>query len=100
MPVKGMSIKCDGRFSTNASRPIKEKSDEKTIVSRFIATTWRRGSEIGRFLPRLRDKNAHFPVAININLLNHTLPILTLLVSVLVSANQTESRCRQSVSWL
>ena len=42
---------------------------------------------IGPFSPQLRDKNAHFSGGININLLNHTIPILTILVSVLVSAS-------------
>src|SRR5258708_29582272 len=43
---------------------------------------------IGPFSPQLRDKNAHFPGQINLNLLKHTKPILTGLVSVLVSADE------------
>ena len=43
---------------------------------------------IGPFSPQLRDKNAHFPEVINLNLLNQTIPILTGLVSVLVSADE------------
>src|SRR6266446_7816437 len=42
------------------------------------------------FSPQLRDKNAHFPEVINLNLLNQTIPILTGLVSVLVSASSVE----------
>ncbi len=45
------------------------------------------GVGIGSFSPQLRDKNAHFPVGINLNLLNQTELILTALVSVLVSAS-------------
>jgi hypothetical protein len=45
---------------------------------------------IGPFSPQLRDKNAHFAEEINLNLLNQTIPILTVLVSVLVSAHHTE----------
>jgi len=46
---------------------------------------------IGRFSPRLRRKNAHFLERINLNLLNQTKPILTGLVSVLVSAPECEA---------
>ena len=43
---------------------------------------------IGPFSPQLRVKNARFDEEINLNLLNQTKPILTVLVSVLVSATK------------
>jgi hypothetical protein len=45
---------------------------------------------IGPFSPQLRVKNAHFSEQINLNLLNQTKPILTGLVSVLVSAQSVK----------
>jgi len=45
---------------------------------------------IGPFSPQLRVKNAHFSEQINLKLLNQNKPILTSLVSVLVSAQSVK----------
>jgi hypothetical protein len=45
---------------------------------------------IDRLPPQLRVKNAHFPAGVKVNRLNDTEPILTGLVSVLVSALHLE----------
>src|SRR2546426_11973862 len=58
------------------------------VGSEVVGAELEAGVGIGPFSPQLRDKNAHFPKQINLNLLNHTKPILTGLVSVLVSADE------------
>jgi len=57
----------------------------KPLVTLAILLEARVG--IGRFSPQLRVKNAHFSEQINLNRLNPTILVLTILVSVLVSAS-------------
>jgi len=68
-----------------------EKYDRTTASKPLQLLGLEAGVGIGRFSPRLRGKNAHFLERINLNLLNQTKPILTGLVSVLVSAPECEA---------
>ena len=68
--------------------PISDLTQQTTmpVLSYTPRSTLEAEVGIGHFSTRLRAKNAHFSERINLNLLNQTKPILTRLVSVLVSA--------------
>ena len=66
-------------------------------VLSYTSTTLEAGVQIGPFSPQLRDKNAHFAQEFNLNLVNQTRPILTALLSVLVSATGAALWCSKTV---